>query len=366
MSKITLLQLRGFLAAHSWSLISAPDDYVEIWRHARNTGSEVLLPTEQTADKEFMLHEALRKLAKLSDVSDNELLQEIRELTENLVSIRVAHTDVQDGSIPLEDGIALNANAKELISAAASAALERRPLYQGRPHALVSALLQNARLGQTSHGSYVIHVFCKDPLQNEQPTDFARIATRTLESALFGLRESLDEYQRTENPIAFESALTRGASANLCEAIARFSGKERARTVEISLNTDSSDQLTPSPRTTVEFPPSHQPMLRAAADYYRQTYTLHNETIIGIVERLDRRAEQDSGIVRIATTLSNAVQRSVSVQLEADEYQSAIHAHENKQLVQVSGSVIVTPRTANLIGPTGFRIYGNYELFDSI
>lgn len=184
-------------------------------------------------------------------------------------------------------------------------------------------------------------------------------------SALIGLRDALDEYERTENPISFESALTHGASANLCEAIAKFSGKDRARTVEISLNTDSVDQLMRSLRTTVEFPPSDQPHLRIAADYYRQTYTLENETIIGIVERLDRRAEQDAGVIRVATTLSNGVQRSVSVQLNANEYPDAIHAHENKQLVQVSGSVVVTPRTANMVEPTGFRIYGNYELFNT-
>lgn len=364
MNKIPLQQLRGFLTAQGWLLISAPDGLIEVWRNTNDAVGELLLPTEQAVDKALMLHEALQKLAMLREISVGELTQEIRELTENLVSIRVIHPDVQDGSIPLEDGIALNANAKELISAAASAALERRPLYQGRPHALVSALLQNARLGQTSHGSYVIHVFCKDPSQNEQPMDFARAATRTLAAALFGLKDSLNEYQKTESPLAFESALSSGASANLCEAIVRFSGKDRARTVEISLNTDSADQLSPSPRTTFEFPPSHQPFLRAAADYYRQTYTLHDETIIGIVERLDRRAEQDSGIVRVATTLSNGVLRSVSVQLIADDYQTAIHAHENKQLVQVSGNVIVTPRTAHMLEPTGFRAYGNYELFD--
>ncbi|WP_369914323.1 hypothetical protein AB8810_16425 [Xanthomonas sp. NCPPB 3005] len=365
MMGITLSQLRDYLLVQRWSLIAAPDAFLEVWRYGDANGDEILLPTEHAIDKEFLLLEVLKKLAIIRGLSVGDLSQEVRESTENLISIRVAHPDVYDGSIPLEDGIALNANAKELISAAANAVLERRSLYQGRPPALVSALLQNARLGQTTHGSYVIHVFCKDPSQNEQPMDFARVTTRTLESALFGLKEALDSYQVTQNPISFEAALMRGASANLCEAIARFSGKDRARTVEISLNTSAVDQLAPSPRTTIEFPPSHQPYLRVAAEYYRQTYTLSNETIIGVVERLDRRVEQDAGLVRVATTLSNGVQRSVTVQLKASEYPDAIHAHENKQLVQVSGSVIVTPRAASMVEPTGFRIFGNFDLFGS-
>lgn len=365
MSAITLQQVRGYLTRQGWSLTNAPDAFIEIWKHAGADRREVLLPTELAMDKEFLLHEALQKLAALRQETTSQLTQNIRELTENLVSIRVVHADVRGGSIPLEDGIALNANAKELLSAAANAALEKRPLYQGRLPVPVSALLQSARLGQTTHGSYVIHVFYEDSLQSEQPEDFARIATRTLGSALSGLKEALDKYGQSEDPISFEAALVRGASANLCDAIARFSGKDRARTVEISLNTDSSDQLTPSPRTTVEFPPSHQPYLRAAADYYRKTYTLPNETIIGIVERLDRRAEQDAGVIRVATILSNGAQRSVSVQLGIDEYPIAIHAHENKQLVQVKGNVIVSPRAASMIEPAGFRLYGNYDLFDT-
>jgi hypothetical protein len=364
---ITLMQLRGYLVLQGWTLVSAPDEYIEVWRINEIGGSELLLPTEAAADKSFLLKEALSKLSQLVGLSVHELTQTIREHSENIVSIRVAHPDVNDGSIPLEDGIALNANAKELLAAAANATIERRALYQGRQPALVASLLQNARLGQTTHGSYVIHVFSKDPSQSEQPAnlDFARVTTEMLQSALGGLREAVDTYQSSGNSIAFEEALSRGASANLCDAISKLSGKDRARTVEISLTPNSSGRLSPSPRTTVEFLPSHQSTISAAADYFRRTYTLADENVVGIVERLDRRAEQDSGIVRIAATLSNGVQRSVSLQLSPDAYQEAIHAHENRMMVQVTGSVMVTPRTAHIIEPRGFRVAGNYQLFGS-
>ncbi|MFP7723007.1 hypothetical protein [Lysobacter sp. A3-1-A15] len=363
MSRITLRQLRDYLIAQAWSLIAAPNGFVEVWRYASQEGGEVLLPTEQASDKEFLLHEALRKLAASKGATASELTQDIRDTTENAVSIRVSHPDVKDGSIPLEDGIALNKNARELLSAAASAALEKRPLYLGRPAAAVAALLQSARLGQTTHGSYVIHVYCKESTREDQPRGFARIATQTLGSALLGLNEAIQHYSEAGNPIAFELAFARGASANLCEAVAQFSGKDRSRTVEISLSTDSVDQLTKSPRTSVTFTPDQQPYLQAAADYFRQTYTLTDVTVVGVVERLTRRAEQEAGLIHLATTLTNGAQRSVGIPLGTEDYATAIHAHENKQLVQVSGSVIVTPRTASMVEPKDFRVLGNYELF---
>jgi len=364
MDNITLAQLRAYLPSQGWSLISVPDDFVEVWRLDGAQGGELLLPTDEAIDKEFLLSEALFKLAKLSDQTISVLSQNVREFSENTISIRVIHPDVKDGSIPLEDGIALNKNAKELISAAANAAVERRPLYLGRPPALVSSLIQSARLGQTGHGSYVIHVFCKDPAQTEQSTDFAQVTTETLQSALAGLKEALDSYAESGNSMAFESAFNRGASANLCEALSKLSGKDRARTVEVSLTPRSAGRLTPAHRTTVEFSPSHQPSLKVAAEYFRQTYTLDNETVIGAVERLERAVEQDSGVIRIAATLSSGAQRSVRLQLSPDEYQEAIHAHENKMMVKVTGTVVVTPRTANILEPRGFGAIGNYHLFD--
>lgn len=364
MASVTLGQLREFLPSQGFQLIAAPDEFVEVWRAESIDGSELLLPTERAADKEIGTHEAFAKLALLNKVTTQELAQMVREFFDNTISIRVVHSDVSDGSIPLEDGIALNANAKDLLAAAANATLERRAFYQGRQPAPVASLIQNARLGQTTHGSYVIHVFCRDTIEElQQPISFARASTQTLHTALSGLLEAVNYYEASGNSLAFQHALGQGASANLCDAIARLSGKDRSRTVEISLQPSPRDSLLPSPRVTVEFRPSHQTTIRIAADYFRQTYTLANETVMGVVERLDRRVEQDNGAIRIAATLSDGAQRSVGVQLTSEEYQAAIHAHENKQMVRITGDVVVTPRTANMIEPRDFSVLGNYELF---
>lgn len=363
MSDVTIQQLKDFLSVEGWSQFRVPSNYLEIWRKIDDSGWELLLPTDCSVDKDLMLHTALQKLAGLGNEVFSEVVRKVRELTGNILSIRVSHADVQDGSIPLEDGIALNANAKELLAAAACAALERRPLYQGRLPVPVAELIKRARLGQTAQGSYVVNVFCNEFHSEENGPDFSRVATSTLGVALTGLKSALDEYERGENPIAFEEALRRGASANLCEAISKFSGKDRSRSVEITLISSNAGLLIGSPRVAVNFSPSQQPYLKVAADYFRKTYTLHNQTIVGVVEILERRAEQEAGAVRIFTTLSNGAKRSVKVQLEAADYPTAIAAHGSKQLVRISGTVVVTPRTANMVNSAGFAVLGSHELF---
>lgn len=359
-------QLKDYLGHLGWSLHVRPNEYIEIWRGThQNVEQELLLPTESAVDGERLLSLAATKLAEILNRPESTLIREAREYSDNAIAIRVVHEDVEEGTIPLEDGITLNKNAKELIIAAANAALERRPIFQGRPPAPVSTLVQSARLGQTAHGSYVVRVFCPEVELGDGSTSFALATTRTLVSALSGLRESVDMYRDSRNHRVFDEAMQRGVSANLCDAIAKMAGSNRERTVEVSLRARSSGDLIPPEEHTFSFLPEHQDVIREISEYFRQTYVLSNQIVVGAVERLDRRAEREDGSIKIAATLSNGVQRSVSVQLSPDEYRQAIHAHEAKMMVRVTGDVVVTPRTANLIDGRDFGVVGNMDLFDN-
>lgn len=359
-------QVKEFLLYTGWKLYAIANEYLEIWNlEEKNRTHEILLPTEAATDKELLLSLAIKKLSTTLNHSEASLIEEISEHFDQAIAIRVIHTDVQGGTIPLDDGILLNQNAKEILVAAANAALERRPLYQGRLPIPVSALIQNARLGQTAHGSYVVRIFCSEFEHRDAPIHFAQSTTRTLESALTSLQEAIQTYQNSSDPIAFERALTHGVSANLCDAISNISGKNQERTVQISLKAPSAGKLIPTETRTFEFHPQDQEAIKTASKYFRQTYTLRNQTIIGGIERLDRRVQQSDGTVRIATTLPNGVKRSVSLQLTLEQYQEAIRAHDSKLLVRVTGDVIVTPRTASLINWRDFAIVGNLPLFDS-
>jgi len=363
---VNVEQLRDYLDHSGWVLHAKPNEYLEVWRAAMPNGEqEILLPTEVAVDKQRLLALATAKLSELLNLKELELLEKIVEYVNNVVAIRVVHEDVKGGSIPLEDGITLNKNAKELLVAAANAALERKPLYQGRPPMPVAKLLQSARLGQTAHGSYVVRVFCPDLDIEGGPDSFAQATTMMLESALSGLRSSIESYRESKNPIVFEEAVINGVSANLCDAIAKISGKNQQRAVHISLPSRQSGKLVPTEIRDFEFLPEHQEVIREASEYFRKTYTLHNQIVIGVIERLDRRVEQDDGSIRIATTLSNGIQRSVSLQLTAEEYQEAIRAHDSKMMVRVVGDVVVTPKTANVINGRDFRVVGNLSLFDT-
>lgn len=363
---VSPIQISEYLLANGWERTADFEDLLEIWSINSLVRPEQLqVPTESALDKDYLISEAIRRLSEIYDEPEISVLNKIRENAENTFSIRVVHPDVEDGSIPIEDGIALSANAKDLLVAAANSAIARRSLHQGRLPVPVSELVKHARLGQTDRGSYIIHVFCRNFLIQDGPDRFAQASTRMLQSALSAIQEAIREYQDSNNPLVFERAISHGVSANLCDSLAKLAGKNRERTIHITLQSSSSGEMLPATRSQFEFPPESHAALRTAYDYYRQIYTLANIEVVGVIERLDRRFEREDGAIRISATLPNGVQRSISLQLSPDEYPAAIRAHEAKQLVRVTGDVVVSPRSANILEPRNFGIISNGELFDT-
>jgi hypothetical protein len=71
---------------------------------------------------------------------------------------------------------------------------------------------------------------------------------------------------------------------------------------------------------------------------------------------------EEGGRISVATTLGR-VEKSVNIDLSPKEYVEAIHAHEKKEAIECCGDVYVSPRSARLVNPFGFRVLNNNNLF---
>lgn len=359
-----LTQLRKYIVSLGWRLAARPDAFLEIWSLPGRNGVQLLLPSDEAIDPEFLVRTALARLAEEEAIPVAVVAERIATYSEELVSIRVKHDDVDDGTVPLEDGILLHEKARDLLVAASSAVLEKRGSFQGRPPLPISALIKEARLGQSARGSYVVNVFWRSSSLPEI-TDLAQATSLSLLSALRTLRSVLEAFEVSADTSHFDNAIQSGVSANLCEAILAFSGKERTRDVEIGVKPSRDGQLFTEAPAVFSFPARKHELLQAASDYYKKHYMLANETVTGVIERLERHENEESGKIRVAATLSNAVRRSVGAQLFADEYRLAIRAHELKRTVQIAGNVLVTPKAAHMVNPRNFKVIGNLDLFET-
>jgi hypothetical protein len=359
-ASITTDSVRTYLIATGWSLSAHIEFLAEVWH--RNSGEdveEVVLPLVVAGDFDPRMSELIDQLAAYDAVTKHELERRIRAFAYDQFSFRVQHADVRDGTIPLNDGIDLTRNARELLSAAASAALNKRRSFSGRQPIEVIEFLKNTRLGQTEQGSYIVNIFCEiDEPTGDRPASFDVAVSSALSNALNSLQESVVQFNESRDPIAFERSIIDGVSSNLCDALLNMFGDQSQRAVSISFKSGKGRRIFQPESYNYDFSPSDANSIKLASDYFKQIYTLQDVEVAGYIKRLDQELGESSGQVWIHTILPNQQEKNIQVQLPGEQYIQAIHAHEAKQLVRCVGNVVVSPRTARLIDMSEFRVIG--------
>lgn len=196
-----------------------------------------------------------------------------------------------------------------------------------------------------------------------EKTSFSRIVTNNLAQALDALNKGLALYNEASDLSVFDSAIEAGASANICDALVGLSGTNQSREFAVSI---SPSPLEPIPQRIpfqYNFGVKSVAVIERAADYFKEKFILHDQVIQGYVKRLDRVPSSETGVVSIATTLLGKGDKNVSVEFSGEFYIEAIHAHERKLVVECRGDIHVSSRTARLLNASGFRVFGNEELF---
>lgn len=253
-----------------------------------------------------------------------------------------------------------------MLLAAAMSSVVRKKTYMSSRADVVLKYMKSLRLGQTSIGSYVVNVIAPMPSRTGQldpELPFARTVTENLGTALLALNDAAESYQRSPDLTVFDAIVERGVSSNMCDAVLGLGGPARQRTVVVSVDATPTlaNELAP---VSVEFRVDHFSAIEVAADYLKGEYVLKGQAIRGFVKRLDREHGNDEGLISITAVLLGKNEKHVAVPLRPSDYAEAIKAHERGLLVEVRGDIYVTPRTATMINPSGFRVFQNGDFFN--
>ncbi|RKR45965.1 hypothetical protein [Paraburkholderia sp. BL17N1] len=353
-------ELQSYLIESGWTDDGALGPFASIWHRADRSDAQVLLPTsEQAEDFRPRLADAVMAIAEFEDRSTEDVVIAASDRFGDVISIRVVHADVEGGTIPAIDGVALNEKALELLTAAAMSYLTKRQYHQ-RPTAVTNAFLETLRLGQTTRGSYVVNLFALMPEPPvDQPTlqdvPMTNNVISNLSSGLKALSHAVSlKSKKKDEHKALDEAVAAGASANMCDALVGISGRDKSRAVEISITPLRPGKDRPQP-VKFSFAKEKVERLEKASVYYRRTYIAKNKTIQGYIKRLDRAHGEKHGTILVAAVVENS-EKMVEIDLGPRDYKRAISAHGSDTEVRCSGDVLIKPRSATLLNPSGFRV----------
>lgn len=364
--EVSFDQLRAYLQHKQWFEDGRIRNVATIWHRQDNQDAEVILPLSYVKDYWQRMRDALASIASFEERSSHHVLNEVKRLFSNVITIRVVHDDTNNGTIPINDGVLLIAKAKDLLTSAAQSVYVKRKQFTGGAPKEAKEYLETLLLGQTEVGSYVVNVIAPMQVVAVEPEmanaiPLAQAITSNLVTGLRALEKVAATYSEGDELGAFDEAVFAGASSNMCDALLGFSGEKQNRTFEITVTAAPSPLFDNKPAKFV-FDSNDVQVLEKATGYYKEDYILSERRLTGYITKLSRPRDETSGTITIDAIVGD-VERKVKVELTGDDYHQAVVAHDNSKMVRVEGDVHIKSKSTQLLNPKNFGVIEIEDLF---
>lgn len=349
---LQIADIVSYLATTGWERDADGWHGASVWRHSGDF--EVLVPAQdRMGDGERRIRDVLRCLCVLEERPMSEIAAEIARPFLDRQLFRTFPADHDAGYTSLAAGVRAVAGVRSLLGTVTRTVLQGPHFaFTGQPPAAVRDILRAAELGSARAGSYVIEVRLAADATARSGSG-GELAGRTI------LVQMLEAVSAARNAVladsleAFDDTVTAGVSAELCQALSTFSGRNEP--FEITFRWARARPLG-TPSHVVEFPPSSEAVFQAAATRLRGLNATGSATVTGVVSGLQDDAEGgDRWRVKVRGDLqTERVEQSrrtaVWVRL-ADEaaYDRAIAAHREGRQITISGELSSTAGRVELV-----------------
>ena len=315
---------------------------------------EIIVPrTERLGDYASVVAALIDTFASVAGQDQLTVYRSLVTTDRDVVRVRAAESE--DGSVTLTAGVSLIDGAREMLLSAACSLREPQPVYRAGANREASDLLNQVRLGQTDHGSFVVTLLTPvvpPPMQvlfpdaDDWNAPIERRMTVRLVEALTAVRQATERTAAGDKE-AFGGAVAQGVSANLCEALVRL--VEPFPTLDVGVSWARTRPLAIA-SNVVRFGQADAALLREAARSLRDRAPRPDVDLYGFVRLLKRGEEDDDGIIGLATTIDGQRQ-SVKVVLERVDYERAIQAHHDRAPVVLNGDLDRMGQRWRLLNP---------------
>ena len=345
--------LSAYARVEGWDKIETYGDHSDVY--AAEGLPEIILPrTQRLGDYANVVSQLIGIFAKVADMDELSLYRDLVTADRDVIRVRAGGKD--DGAVALSDGVSLVSGARDMLLSAACSLSNPRPLYRAGAIRSANDYMRRVRLGQTEQGSFAISLLTPvvpPPIQlplipgcgaNHDPVE--RRVTVRLADALNATREATEKTVAGGNS-AFSEAVSRGTSANLCEALVQLI--EPFPTLDVSLAW-ARTRPRETARDVICFSSDDAPILREAAREFRNRKPRPDVQLFGFVHRLKRDESQTDGTIALRSEIDGEAQ-TVTAVLNSVDYERAIKAHKDRAAVAAEGNLERDGQRWSLLNP---------------
>jgi hypothetical protein len=354
--------ISGYLRAAGWTPIDAGDAWAR-WSLVMD-GRELVLTVPlrgHAPDYRRRFMELIDDLRTLEHRAAEQIVRDIRSSGSDVIRIRLRGAS-DSGRISVEQGARAFQRTRDLLLAAACAAVDKRPIYSRRKPSRAMEYLNRTKFGPTEAGSFVVTIESSVPPQlatspgvpEFEPEPFERSVCLALATATTSARRIVDQISVTSSMETVVAGVQHGVSSNLCEALAGLiddAGMSQA--VEIRFRWASSRPVVDAPRA-VTFETDAAPFLWEMGRTLREHSTIADFELVGPVHKLTSAAPDQGGEIIVAMT-EPWPGRKVRVALTGPAYQRAAQAHASGLWISCDGELVRQGATISLLNPRNLK-----------
>jgi hypothetical protein len=358
MEKINVspIEIRDYAISQNWTIVQAAlNDGLYVLNSPYNDYMQLIFPKDEL-DSYFqeMAWNVLGKLSKINNFTLTKMIEEIREVNDDVICLRYYSENKNVNSISFEGAFdAIDATRKMLLSAASSV-VSPALFYPVLNRTEAQEFIKKARFRHTEEGSFILKIShpCEiisnyDLFGEHYEKPFSRSAFEIINISAIKISNAIeadaisklfDEERCSSAPII---------SYNFCENLSKLFDDEREIPFQLIFNWSKSSLQKislPASLNRISFPYSVKSKIEEVKSHFEPPKRdfLQKETFFGTVDTLDGDVGLDgkrSGSVTITILYNNDTFKS-RINLTPDKYQIAVNAHQKGNvLVKIVGDL---------------------------
>lgn len=351
------IEIRDYALGMGWTLIDdAIQDGLYVMSSPNDDYKQLVFPTDsENPDFESQVLLALDKLCRFTKKNRFQVINEIRTLNDDLISLRYYSNDNRINSISFQDAVDSIEAAKQLLLAAGSSIINPVLYHPRLSRSEAIGLLRTARFRHTEEGSFILNIsypLNSDELMSEnlfgeeEKRPFGRSVFELINSTSYALTNAIASNKLEE---LLERQLKLDSpefSYNLCDALSSFFPTVTEVPFEMrfryspSFNRRLKSIPSKSLPSSVKFHYEYKVKIDEFKQYLYPEKAPSSDTFVGTVESLNGNEGKDGrreGEATIALLVDSEIVNA-KVLLNADEYEIAHSAHIKKSgYVRVKG-----------------------------
>lgn len=307
--------------------------------------------------------EALQALEAVEERSQVEIVNDLQHVSADVIRIRAEGTP--NSTLGIEDGVQFISSIRELILAAACGTVAKRRHFATRKPPEAVEYLRRVELGHTERGSYVAAIVSPvaprlAPQEAGQLFDgdsdpFERKVTTTLAESLDALSRAAEEAAASSSIEAFEQAVVKGVSSNLCAAVVSLAKVNGDQGLDVSFSWARTRRQLDDIPGHVFIEGEAVRLIEEAGRLFRESSEVEDCELYGPVVKPERPEGAPMGTVTVIS-LVDGKPLKIRMDLEPDIYNLALEAHRVSVPVHCVGELSRAGRQYRLENPRAFEL----------